>query len=385
MKGSLDTMRYLNMPCVQCKKLFTETDDAVTCPTCGSPHHRSCWKEHNCCANEKLHEQGFVWKAPEPKAEETVKPMAVQQIFAETDEKQELPTVECPFCGAQNYANELYCAVCHEPIHQNASADAGEPLQDEEQREKMYSDFRIYGGLDPKSSIGEISVEEYSAYLNNKSGSYIRRFVSLEAYKKVLSWNWPAFWLTAVSMFSSIVLGPVWFFYRKMNKIGAIFLSVLLVFGVATAFVFAADPAYAEMTERTRELYTDYMQQAQTGNTDMMQLLEDFQLNLLDVSENYAENCSQLTYSWSMAADLLYSYVLPVLVGLFSTVFYFRKAKSDILSVRSRYGSNEDYLHRLSQKGGVSVVGAVIGAVLCFAVFIIQQYLPLVLLTRGVF
>ncbi|MBQ3086180.1 MAG: hypothetical protein IJC45_02475 [Clostridia bacterium] len=378
-------MRYLNVPCVQCEKLFTETDDVVCCPTCGSPHHRACWKEHGCCANAHLHEQGFAWKAPVSEKEEPEKPVAVQMFSADTQANHELPTVECPFCGAQNYANELYCAVCHEPIHQNASADAGEPLQDEEQREKMYADFRTYGGLDPKSRVGEITVEEYSAYLKNNPGSYIRRFVSLEAYKKTMSWNWPAFWLTAVSMFSSVVLGPVWFFYRKMNKVGTIFLAALLAFGVATAFVYASDPAYAQMTERTQELYTDYLQQAQAENTDMMQLLEDFQLNLLATSEAYAENCSQLTYAWSMAADLLYSYLLPVLVGLFATVLYFKKAKSEILSIRSQYGDREDYRDRLSQKGGVSVAGAVLAAVLCFVIFIIQQYLPIILLTVGVF
>lgn len=367
-------MRYLNQPCVRCGKLFTEEDDTVVCPTCGSPHHRDCWKEQNRCANEELHEQGFVWKMPEKKETKTeVEPQLPPQ-----------QTIECPFCGAQNYANELYCSVCHEPIHRNASADAGEPLQDEVQREKMYADFQNFGGLDPHSMIGDISVNEYAAYVGKKPGSYIRRFMNMQTFSRIVSMNVSAFLLSAVAMFSSVVLGPVWFFYRKINKVGAIFLAFLLVFGVATAFVFAADPAYVEYIQSTKDLYFQYLQQAQEGSTDVVHLVEELQANMYAQSETFALNSAKLTNVWSFVLSALYSYVLPLLTGIFANFFYFKKSKKDILEIREKHGQSPEYLQRLSLKGGVSVGGAVLGAVLCFAVFLLQQYLPIILITLGV-
>ncbi len=365
-------MRYLNVPCVHCGKLFCEEDDVVACPTCGSPHHRDCWKAQDRCANAGLHTQGFVWKMPvTEKKEIEMTPPTPQQ------------TVECPFCGAQNYANELYCSVCHEPIHRNASADAGEPLQDEQQREKMFADFQNFGGLDPNSDIDTISVKEYAAYLGKKPGSYIRRFMNMHTFSRVVSWNAPAFLLCAVAVFSSIVLGPVWFFYRKLNKIGVAFLAVLLVLGIGTAVVYTLDPAYIEYTEATKELYFDSLAQAQAGVGDVAQIMEELQVNLMHLSETFVENSAKLTNYWAFAVSAVQSYVFPVVAGIFANYFYFKKSKAEILSIREKHGQSPDYLQRLSRKGGTSVGGAVLGALLCFGIFLLQQYLPIILISLG--
>lgn len=365
-------MRYIDAVCVHCAKTFREEDDVVTCPTCGSPHHRACWKERGQCANAALHGEGFVWKLPVREEEKK----ELQPTQKENGEK----TTECPFCGAQNYENELYCTVCHEPIHRNASADAGEPLQSEGQREKVYADFQKYGGLDPNSGIGDISVREYAAYLGKNAGAYIRRFQNMQNTNGFLSWNFSAFLLSAVAMFSSVVLGPVWFFYRRLNKVGAIFLALLLALGVVTAIVYTVDPAYVEYVQGTKDIYLQYMEKAQTGMVDVASLIEEMQVNIIDRSETFIENSAKLTNAWSYAVNILQSYVIPVLAGLFATFFYFKKTKKDILSVREQHRQSPDYLQRLSLKGGVSVGGAVVSAVLCFAVLLVQQYLPLVLI-----
>lgn len=369
-------MRYKDVPCTQCGNVFVPEDDIVVCPVCGSPHHRACWQEHGACANDALHAQGFAWVSPAVKAEEKKE---IKQAAAPTDVK----IVECPFCGAQNYDNELYCTVCHEPIHQNASADAGEPLQDEQQREKMYADFQTYGGLNPQSTIGEISVHEYSAYLGNKAGPYIRRFLNIHQTGRPISWNWAAFWTAAVSMFSNVALGPVWFFYRKLNKSGALFLALMLLLGIVSGTVFAVDPAYWEWTERTRELYTESMMLSVEPNADVTQIISDFQLNLQAVQEQFIQNASDLTHGWSYFAELLYSFVIPICSALFASVLYFKKSRSEILGIRSQYGAQADYLQKLGKKGGVSAGGAVIGAVLCFAVYLVQQYFPFLLKAIG--
>lgn len=375
-------MRYLNIACAYCNQPFAENDDVVTCPDCGTPQHRACWQEKGCCANAHLHAQGFVWRITE-NGSQTNAPVKTQEELhvpaAPADQ-----TVECPFCGAQNYANELYCTVCHEPIHQNASADAGEPLQDEEQREKMYADFRTYGGLDPQSNVGEISVKEYSAYVGETSGSYIRRFMVMHKRDNILSWNWAACWTAAIYMIVGVMCGPAWFFYRKMNKYGAIFLGILAAVGLAGALVYASDPAYWELTDRTYELYMSYAAQLQQAGADMTQLINDLTLNLDNAAATYWENCSKLTYTWSYVSDLIYSFALPALSGLFATGLYFKKAKKDILSVREMHGANPDYLQRIKAKGGVSVGRAVLGVVACAVIHFLMQMLPFLLRSIGI-
>ena len=53
---------YQGQPCLICGQAFTETDDIVTCPECGTPYHRACWKETGRCINAPLHVSGGSWQ-----------------------------------------------------------------------------------------------------------------------------------------------------------------------------------------------------------------------------------------------------------------------------------------------------------------------------------
>ncbi len=377
-------MRFMNVPCAYCGKAFNQEDDVVVCPHCGTPHHRECWNEHAQCANADKHAEGFVWVSPvSPQTD--VKKEQTRPHAAQVNGNNAVPTAECPFCGASNYINELYCTVCHEPIHQNASADAGDPLQDEVQRDKMYSDFRTYGGLDPQSSVGDITVAEYSAYVGEKSGSYIRKFTSLHTFKRPFAWNSAAFLSSAVAMLSSICLGPVWFFYRKLNKIGVLFLCVLLAFGIADTLICASDPAFWVMMDRFQELYADFLALSQQVGADSVQLVEDMTVNMQNALQVYSETANRLTQIWAYITDVVVAYVIPLVSGFTATGLYFKKAKSDILSVREKHGNAPDYLQRIKEKGGVSVGAAAGGAVACFFVCVFPMYLPFLLRALGVF
>lgn len=53
---------YAGCPCRICGKEFTEQDDIVVCPDCGTPYHRSCYAEAGHCTNTELHESGGSWQ-----------------------------------------------------------------------------------------------------------------------------------------------------------------------------------------------------------------------------------------------------------------------------------------------------------------------------------
>ncbi len=52
---------YIGQACLHCGKVFTAEDDIVSCPECGTPYHRACWKENGRCINDTLHEKGESW------------------------------------------------------------------------------------------------------------------------------------------------------------------------------------------------------------------------------------------------------------------------------------------------------------------------------------
>lgn len=71
---------YKNTKCPVCNELFNDGDDIVTCPVCGTPHHRECYKSINHCANESLHGEGFSFKKNEENNE-------MNKIFAPSSNK----------------------------------------------------------------------------------------------------------------------------------------------------------------------------------------------------------------------------------------------------------------------------------------------------------
>lgn len=65
--------------CDRCGKDLDNGEQKVYCPICGTPVHKSCWENEPVCPNEDRHAEGYDWEkenAPKPSA---VPPKAVQQ------------------------------------------------------------------------------------------------------------------------------------------------------------------------------------------------------------------------------------------------------------------------------------------------------------------
>ena len=55
-------LEYEGCQCRYCGKPFEPDDDIVVCPECGTPYHRSCYREAGQCINTELHESGESWQ-----------------------------------------------------------------------------------------------------------------------------------------------------------------------------------------------------------------------------------------------------------------------------------------------------------------------------------
>ena len=102
-------MRYTGENCPYCGTEFTEQDDVVVCPDCGTPHHRVCWFAHGECAATEKHAEGYVWKKsaePQPEAEE---PKTEKNTHARSESNLD---IVCPDCGATCPNGTLRCPEC---------------------------------------------------------------------------------------------------------------------------------------------------------------------------------------------------------------------------------------------------------------------------------
>ena len=155
--------------CVCCGEKFKETDDIVTCPVCGSPHHRSCYKEKGGCANESLHEEDYSWTRSD------------EEGNGDTSGKSTDGAITCGLCGTENNAGRLYCCSCGRPLFDNeVGVGSGENQ-----------------GFEYK--IDEIPLKDISRFVGSSGMIYAPMFHQMHLTNKKISFNFfgllfPSFW-----------------------------------------------------------------------------------------------------------------------------------------------------------------------------------------------
>ena len=194
--------RYENQPCPVCQENFGVSDDIVVCPVCGTPHHRDCYKKNGECGNFEKHNDGFRW-APE-KADE-------------------------PMNEPVNNANPVPPFMAGQPFN---SQDASSTV--------FFGNGTNPLSLFPKEMEDGVSTDEIAEFVGLNAPKYVQNFFYTKSHKR--TFNWAAFFFT-----------PYWFFYRKMYKLGAIFLAITLLLSVGFSFMPPVQKLYADMTEWTEK------------------------------------------------------------------------------------------------------------------------------------
>lgn len=206
---------YQNYKCPVCNKQFTKDDDIVTCPECGTPHHRECYNLAGHCVNEGLHKSGYSFLDEEKKSNIAPEP----QIQQETN-------------GDYYYTPE-------ENIVESAKNDYQQSAQKEEPKDN--TDAKGFSPFSPiqfdtdeyreKGDIDGVSINDIAATVRSNVPKFIGIFKKQSNKKSKISWNWSAFFF-----------GSFYLLFRKMYKQGIAFLSLAaatLISGEAMIFKFA--------------------------------------------------------------------------------------------------------------------------------------------------
>lgn len=216
--------RYTGNHCPVCEQAFTDDDDIVVCPDCGTPYHRACWHKVGACLHQSEHAAGFEWK-PEfgPEAEAAAH------------------AAICPNCGTHNEPGSARCSHCGVPLpdpedmahREDAQAESG-PIYARDPNhynpgaaQAPGPHIEAYGtGADggiyrrevgPEDPIDGIKAKHWAAFLGRSPMYYLMQFFRMSETKRRLTFS-----------FSAFFFGPAYFLYRKMWKEG-IALAVLTI------------------------------------------------------------------------------------------------------------------------------------------------------------
>ncbi len=319
---------YYEKSCDGCGNLMHEGEDIVVCPECGTPQHRECYLAENRCVNEHLHAEGFDWrKANQPAPE----PVPVQTTV-QTEEKAEKEFPD--FTGTNT---EVFPNIPLPTFPADGICVDG----------KM---------LDVNDCADGVSVKEMVNYTQINSKHYVKRFFRNKGKKFFLSWNWGAFFFT-----------PAWFFYRKLYKVGAVFLALTVAATLAvTPYLDIIEDAYEKLTPMMTEL-----QEANEAYTEA-QTDENAQRVEQIVTEMFEESKKVMTYVLRVE---VVTFIIPCVgAALIANYFYRRKMQEDIYFAKQATRDTRVLNYSLLRRGGVSILAGM------FAM-LAESYLPQVIMS----
>lgn len=197
---------YDNQKCPVCGIPFKEGDDIVTCPDCGTPHHRACYEKSGKCANSNLHGSGFVYQRQQP--------------------EMPLPEQADHTAGADPFAGTY-------PNSEFKSSPEDRPAESGEYNRIPFNDA---GGSNKKAAFVFKKNEKIDGVLLSDIittvGTNFYKFVAKFKRNKKAGWNWSAF-----------IFGPYYLFFRKMYGPGVLFLALEFVGRIVVSLIYSDEIA----------------------------------------------------------------------------------------------------------------------------------------------
>lgn len=316
-EDTIHMARYTGNHCPVCEQVFTDDDDIVVCPDCGTPYHRACWHKVGVCMHQSEHAAGFEWK-PE------VGPEADAAAHAAV----------CANCGTHNEPGALRCSHCGVPLPKpeddtsapqeqsgpiytrNQPGGYSGPAQDPRKAPGPHID--AYGTAEdgsiyrrevgPEDPIDGIKAKHWAIFLGRSPMYYLMQFFRMSETRRRISFS-----------FSAFFFGPAYLLYRKMWKegIAVAVLSLLLYLPSLTATIAYYNPGF----------------------------FGDLPLGWLPTAATVAD---------------IANWALRVLLALFAVSLYEKHAKARITDICARCPEGPERTEALSRSGGTNLLAAVL-------------------------
>ncbi len=319
-------MNYTGASCSICGQKFTDTDDVVVCPDCGTPYHRACYKEVGHCTAQELHESGGEWVNP-------VKPAKKEEASS--------GIWPCPQCGLMNSADAERCDNCGFPkaLDKRYQREQEHKHEHDAPREQHHSDpysdpfmdpyTAAYAPIDPNSTIQSVLVKDLLAFTRNNAQYFVRMFKLMASNIGARVFNW-----------SALLFGPFYFLYRKMHRKGILLLMILLAANI---------PSFALAYHLMPQVLADpSLLETFAFNTDGM----DFVMTLSNIASYIP-------------------FVLHLYCGFTANMSYFKHTMESMRELAAECGGDRSRMEQLIlRKGGVSVGSVILGIVFSAVLFL---------------
>ena len=311
---------YDNTKCPVCGELFKDGDDVVTCPICGTPHHRECYKSLGTCANAKMHNNDYSFKKGNEKVESNSSSTSEEQKNEQetpniyytpfnnvgNEEKDDKTTV-CIECGAKIEKGTPFCPKCGARQSESSYGSYKPPVDFNEQLVEKNE----YQGS--KEKIDGVAISDVATFVRVNQDKILPKFIK----NRKISWNWSGF-----------IFGPYYLFYRKMHLQGAMFMAVNLIIDLFVS--------------------TFYSNQIEALYKVMESLLSSQDVNAMASFATSPEYTAALP---AMLISVLGAFILHIIIGLFVNSIYRKKVITSIKAIDEKLNDNE--IVSLSQMMGI--------------------------------
>lgn len=293
--------RYTGDTCPVCNENFKPDDDIVVCPLCGTPHHRDCYKQNGECAHNEKHSEGYRWEhkpiAPPSSPENKENPVSPFNPY----------TAQGGTHNSRDAASTIFWGTQQNP-------------------------FDAY----PKELDEGVATEEAAEFVQMNAFKYLQNFFYQKSGKR--TFNWAAF-----------LFAPYWFFYRKMNKIGIIFMALMLGISVLLSIPSATADFMNDLNEWSYK-YSD------TSGLDTEEEQKEY-------IENYTADFQKLMSENTLGAaivvsDSVITLIFHLIAGFMANKWYYNHTVSKIRQIKAE--TTEPELRKLSfyKEGGMSMTRA---------------------------
>lgn len=283
----MDFKKYF---CPVCNNKFTDEDDVVVCPECGTPHHRECYFSNGGCFNEDKHN--------------STENIAESYTNKDYEKQQKAPLITVEIDKSNN----------------------GE-------KSDVFSNNKINPSPSQTPLIGGKHGYLYEIAIEKNQRFYIPRFVIMDKFNKKISWN-----------IMSFISPMAWALYRKMYKLSFLIFAVYtLIFGSVGYFI-STDAEFIKANEVCMQENPEYLVDISaylSGQGDYS--LTPAQKKLIEEMDNIYIPGAVL----GIAATL--PFVIKCLMGLFGTYLYMKKLTKNIDRAEKKglFGDElKNYLHR---------------------------------------
>ena len=324
-------INYTGYVCPICKKAFTENDDIVVCPDCGTPYHKNCYNSIGHCIFQDKHGK---YEYPYKNNEHTSCDDNLNESLI------------CPYCSSKNSASSKICSKCGAPLSQNKNIES--PYSN------INAPFDAFKKINKDEDFNGVTAQDLSDYVGPNSFYYVPEF------KNIKDFNSTRF------NFSAFLFSGIWFLYRKQYKIGTIItvLMFILVISSTCIEILHNAPIIISLFKNAGiDLNSSYTLNSQNIQSLMLQIAP---LPLFD--------------KIMLILPSIISFVkiiIMIICGIKANKLYFKHCVKSIKQIKNSDNLNITIANLIISKGGINKAIAIS---MMFTYFIIVYFLKFALL-----